>query len=135
MIADVDGKVLLVEALIARDPTTVKLLWENNATLQNADKGQLLGQAVQDNNVDLIENFLLYGANINESDEEGLTPLHVAVLHGQVSMAKYLLFISLLYSCSFKKSTFVWIWLQFLRSPLNLVLPVNLSMIEPAHHS
>ena len=91
MIADVDGKVPLVEALIARDPATVKLLWENGATLQNADKGQLLGQAVQDNNVDLIEDFLLYGASIDESDEEGLTPLHVAVLHGQVSMAKYLL--------------------------------------------
>lgn len=86
-----DGKVPLGEALIARDPATVKLLWENGATLQNADKGQLLGQAVQDCNVDLIQDFLIYGASIDESDDEGLTPLHVAVLHGQVSMVKFLL--------------------------------------------
>lgn len=89
--ADVDGKVPLVEALIARDPATVKLLWENGATLQNADKGQLLGQAVQDGNVDLIRDFLAYGASIDEIDDEGLTPLHVAVLHGHIPMAKFLL--------------------------------------------
>ncbi|KAG0564310.1 hypothetical protein M758_8G096200 [Ceratodon purpureus] len=89
--ADVDGKVPLVEALIARDPATVKLLWENGATLENADKGQLLGQAVQDCNIDLIEDFFKYGAGIDEIDDEGLTPLHVAVLHGYVSMAKFLL--------------------------------------------
>lgn len=89
--ADVDGKVPLVEALIARDPATVKLLWENGATLQNADKGQILGQAVRDCNIDLIEDFLKYGASIDEIDDEGLTPLHVAVLHGQLSMAKFLL--------------------------------------------
>lgn len=91
MNADMDGKVPLVEALIARDRATVKILWENGATLENADKGQLLGQAVQDCNIDLIEDFLKYGAGIDESDDEGLTPLHVAVLHGHVSMAKYLL--------------------------------------------
>lgn len=89
--ADVDGKVPLVEALIARDPTTVKLLWEHGATLENADKGQLLGQAVQDCNVDLIEDYLKYGASIDEADDEGLTALHVAVLHGQLDMMKFLL--------------------------------------------
>lgn len=91
MRADVDGKVPLAEALIARDPATVKLLWENGATLENAEKGQLLGQAVQDCNIDLIQDFLQYGASIDEVDDEGLTPLHVAVLHGQVAMAKFLL--------------------------------------------
>ncbi|KAG0600693.1 hypothetical protein M758_11G053600 [Ceratodon purpureus] len=89
--ADVDGKVPLAEALIARDPATVKLLWENGATLQNANRGQLLGQAVQDCNVELIEDYLEYGADIDEGDDEGLTPLHIAVLHGLPAMAKFLI--------------------------------------------
>ena len=89
--ADVDGKVPLAEALIARDIDTVRVLCENGATLQNADKGRLLGQAVQDCNIDLVEDFLQYGASIDESNDEGLTPLHIAVLHGHLYMAKFLL--------------------------------------------
>ena len=41
--ANVDGKVPLVEALIARDPATVKLLRENGTTLENIDMGPTLG--------------------------------------------------------------------------------------------
>ena len=48
MSPDVDGQIPLAEALIARDPATVKLLLGNEATLQNANRRQLLGQAVQD---------------------------------------------------------------------------------------
>ena len=42
MSADVDGKVPLVEALIACDLATVKLLRENGTTLENADMGPAL---------------------------------------------------------------------------------------------
>ena len=41
--ADVDGKVPLVEAVIARDLATVKLLRENGTMLENADMGLALG--------------------------------------------------------------------------------------------
>jgi hypothetical protein len=62
---DVDGKVPLVEALIARDTAVVKLLWENGATLKNGDMGLYLGQAVLDGNKDLIDDYIKYGADIN----------------------------------------------------------------------
>jgi len=62
---DVDGKVPLLEALIARDTATVKLLWENGATLKNADMGLYLGQAVLDCNKELINDYIKYGADIN----------------------------------------------------------------------
>jgi ankyrin repeat protein len=88
---DVDGKVPLVEALIARDTATVKLLWENGATLKKADRGRLLGQAALDRNVELIKDYINYGADVNESNSEGLTPLHIAVMEGQVEIVKTLL--------------------------------------------
>jgi ankyrin repeat protein len=91
MCADVDGKVPLIEALIARDIATVKLLWENGATLNNADRGRFLGQAVMDGNTGLIDDLLQYGADVNEGDTEGLTPLHVAVMNGHLDMVKFLL--------------------------------------------
>lgn len=62
---DVDGKVPLVEALIARDTAIATLLSENGATLKNADMGACLGQAVLDGNKDLIDDFIKYGADIN----------------------------------------------------------------------
>lgn len=49
------------------------------------------GQAVQDCNVELIEDYLEYGADIDEGDDEGLTPLHIAVLHGLPAMPKFLI--------------------------------------------
>jgi ankyrin repeat protein len=91
LFTDVDGKVPLVEALIARDTATVKLLWENGATLKNADMGVYLGQAVLDNNKDLIDDYIKYGANINRvSDSEGLNALHIAVTEGRLEMVKFL---------------------------------------------
>lgn len=81
----------LVEALIARDTATVKLLWENGATLKKADRGRFLGQATLDGNAELIKDYIKYGADVNESNSEGLTPLHIAVMEGQVEIAKILL--------------------------------------------
>lgn len=70
---------------------TVKLLWENGATLKNADRGRFLGQAVLDGNTGLIDDLLHYGADVNEGDTEGLTPLHVAVMNGHLDVARFLL--------------------------------------------
>jgi hypothetical protein len=41
----------------AYDTATVKLLSGNGATLKNADMGVYLGQAVLDNNKDLIDDY------------------------------------------------------------------------------
>jgi len=88
---DVDGAVPLVEALIARDTATIKLLWENGATLKNADIGKFLLQAVQDGNIDLIDDYIKYGADINgATDSDGLTALHAAVNRGRIEMVQFL---------------------------------------------
>ena len=81
----------LLEALITRNTATVKLLWENGATLENADMGVYLGQAVLDSNRDLIDDYVKYGADINRvSDSEGLNALHIAVTEGRLEMVKFL---------------------------------------------
>lgn len=87
-----DGKVPLVEAFIARDTATIKLLWANGATLKNADIGKFLLQAVQDGNTDLIDDYIKYGADINgATDSDGLTVLLAAVNGGRMEMIEFLI--------------------------------------------
>lgn len=81
-----------MEALIARDTATINLLWENGATMKNADVGKFLLQAVHDGNTDLIDDFIKYGADINgATDADGLTALHAAVNGGRIDMVKFVI--------------------------------------------
>uniref|UniRef100_A0A7I4E6D0 Uncharacterized protein n=1 Tax=Physcomitrium patens TaxID=3218 RepID=A0A7I4E6D0_PHYPA len=90
--ADADGKVPLVDALISRDTATATLLLEKGATFKNADIGKFLGQAVLEGNTDLIEDYIKYGADINNAtDANGFTALHVAVNYGRLEMVKFLI--------------------------------------------
>ncbi|KAH9543310.1 hypothetical protein CY35_13G058000 [Sphagnum magellanicum] len=89
--ADVDGRVPLIEALIARDMVIANLLWQKGGHLKTEKIGKFLGQAVQDENKELLVDYVLYGADINEGDEEGVTALHIAVVDGHSDIAKFLL--------------------------------------------
>jgi ankyrin repeat protein len=89
--ADVDGRVPLIEALIARDMVIANLLWQKGGHLKTGKIGKFLGQAVQDENKELLIDYVLYGADINEGDEEGVTALHIAVVDGHSDIAKFLL--------------------------------------------
>lgn len=55
------------------------------------DLNTQLIEAVKNNRPLACVNLLLLGANINARSEEGLTPLHLAVLHGYAEVGSMLL--------------------------------------------
>ncbi|CAK9863968.1 unnamed protein product [Sphagnum jensenii] len=89
---DVDGRVPLIEALIARHMELAKLLWERGARLTAAGNiGSFLCAAARDGNLELLQDFLDFEADINEIDSNGLTALHSAVAEGHLHTAKFLI--------------------------------------------
>jgi hypothetical protein len=79
---NVDG----VRKLLSADPTLIQArtigVWENDTALH-------LAAARGDN--DMVMLLLEHKADVNAKDEAGITPLHLAALHGQASVAKTLL--------------------------------------------
>jgi ankyrin repeat protein len=80
----------LLKALIARNTIVAEYLLKNGAKLDanNAlHETARLGSADRD----VIGFLLRHGANLDNTDEEGNTPLHVAILSNQRVVAKYLI--------------------------------------------
>jgi ankyrin repeat protein len=88
--ADVDGRVPLIEALITRHLEIAKMLWERGARLTAGDVGRFLCTAAQDDNLELLQDFLDFDADINEADSDGSTALHSAVAEAHIHTAKFL---------------------------------------------
>ncbi|CAM6027486.1 unnamed protein product, partial [Sphagnum balticum] len=88
--ADVDGRVPLIEALITRNLEIAKMLWERGARLTAGDVGRFLCTAAQDDNLELLQDFLDFDADINEADSNGSTALHSAVAEAHIHTAKFL---------------------------------------------
>ncbi len=87
-----DGLVPLTEALIARHMELAKWLWERGARLTAAGNiGSFLCAAARDGNLELLQDFLDFEADINEIDSNGLTALHSAVAEGHLHTAKFLI--------------------------------------------
>lgn len=89
--ADVDGRIPLIEAIMARHTEVANLLWEKGARLAAGDIGKCLCTVARDGNVEVLQEFLKYEADVNEVDSEGLTALHLAAVEGHTSVVKVLL--------------------------------------------
>jgi len=59
--------------------------------VQQAQDTQLLVEAVGKGNINLVKSLIARGANINEKNDRGMTPLHEAAYYGREDMAEVLI--------------------------------------------
>jgi len=90
---DEDGSVPLWEAIQGRHESIAKLLWNKGANLRSGSDGSFLCVAVQNRDFDTLNDLLHYGADINATNGDGNTALHVAISNsnGSTEVVKYLL--------------------------------------------
>eukprot|EP01018_Ginkgo_biloba_P022521 Gb_14908 [translate_table: standard] len=88
---DQHGSVPLWEAILGRHGQIAKLLRENGARLLFGNVGSFICIAAERGNLDVLNELLSYGVDINAIKGDGGTALHVAVCEGSTEMVKYLL--------------------------------------------
>jgi ankyrin repeat protein len=90
---DEDGSVPLWEAILGRHEQIAKLLWDNGANLRSGSVGSFLCIAAQNRDLEMLNDLLNYGADINATNGDGNTALHVAISNsnGLTEVVKYLL--------------------------------------------
>ncbi|XP_047054460.1 potassium channel AKT1-like [Lolium rigidum] len=88
---DSEGKVPLWEALYAKHDTVVQQLVNGGADLSLGDTGLYCCIAIEQNNIELLEEILNRIHDANRPSKDGNIPLHRAVCDGNVEMVKLLL--------------------------------------------
>jgi ankyrin repeat protein len=89
-VTDTQGHTPLLKALIARNTIVADYLLKNGAKL---DADSALHETARLGSVDrdVIGFLLRQGANLDNTNGDGNTPLHVAILNDQRVVAKYLI--------------------------------------------
>lgn len=77
---DENGSTPLWEAIAGKHRSIAKLLYENGARFDPESEGNLLCLAAQRNDLDAMMELLKYGVDINATNHQGLTALHVAIM-------------------------------------------------------
>ncbi|KAL5197262.1 hypothetical protein ABZP36_000774 [Zizania latifolia] len=89
---DPEGRVPLWEALCTRHQTVVQLLVDAGADLSSGDAVPYGRVAVEQDDAALLKEIVRHGGDVAAAySSDGTTPLHRAVLDGNVKMAKLLL--------------------------------------------
>nr|ADK93728.1 inward-rectifying potassium channel [Puccinellia tenuiflora] len=88
---DSEGKVPLWEAMYAKHDTVVQLLVKGGADLSLGDTGLYCCLAIEQNNIELLEEILNRIHDANMPSKDGNIPLHRAVCDGNVEMVALLL--------------------------------------------
>ncbi|KAI5072260.1 hypothetical protein GOP47_0012946 [Adiantum capillus-veneris] len=90
-IQDDDGSVPLWEAIQGRHKAVAELLWKQGARLTSEKEGDFMCRAVETGGLDILEDLLKYGTDINVRNSDGATALHVAVAVGNLEVASFLI--------------------------------------------
>ncbi|CAM0881894.1 unnamed protein product [Alopecurus aequalis] len=90
-VRDSEGKVPLWEAMYAKHDTVVQLLVQVGADLSLGDTGLYCCTAIEQNNIQLLEEILIRIHDANRPSKDGNIPLHRAVCDGNVEMVALLL--------------------------------------------
>ncbi|XP_024459227.1 potassium channel AKT1 isoform X2 [Populus trichocarpa] len=90
-IKDSEGNVPVWEALQGNHKNVIKLLSENGAAITSGDVGQFALTAVEQNNIDLLEEIAKYGGDVTLPATCGTTALHTAISAGNTEMVKFIL--------------------------------------------
>ncbi|MCO5594765.1 hypothetical protein L7F22_048798 [Adiantum nelumboides] len=77
-IQDFDGSVPLWEAMKGRHVPVAELLWEKKAVLNHKLEGDLLCDAVQKENIEILEDLIKFGANVDSVGSDGCSALQIA---------------------------------------------------------
>lgn len=81
----------LWEAILGRHELIANLLWEKGANLKSCDVVSFISIAVQRGDWEMLKDLQRYGADINATNEEGSTALHLATNEGSIDAVKCLL--------------------------------------------
>ncbi|XP_048133152.1 potassium channel AKT1-like isoform X3 [Rhodamnia argentea] len=89
--ADSEGSVPLWDAIVGKHESVIKLLSDNGATISSGEVGHFACTAVEQNNLELLEDIVKYGGDVTLPTSNGTTPLHTAVSEGNIEIVKFLL--------------------------------------------
>ncbi|XP_030548298.2 potassium channel AKT1-like isoform X2 [Rhodamnia argentea] len=90
-IKDSEGSVPLWDAIVGKHESVIKLLSDNGATISSGEVGHFACTAVEQNNLELLEDIVKYGGDVTLPTSNGTTPLHTAVSEGNIEIVKFLL--------------------------------------------
>lgn len=90
-IQDDDGNVPLWEAIQARHKSVAEQLWKQGARLTSGKEGDFMCRAAEAGDLDILEDLLKYGIDINVQNADGATALHVAVGVGSLEVTSFLI--------------------------------------------
>lgn len=88
---DDDGNTPLWVAIVGKHWSIANLLYENGARFDPESEGNFLCLAAQRNDLDAMMELLKYGVDINATNHQGLTALHVAIMQERPEIVKFLL--------------------------------------------
>ncbi|KAG6555465.1 hypothetical protein Mapa_002696 [Marchantia paleacea] len=89
---DNEGAIPLAEAINGSHESTAALLFENGARLTpESNTGKFFCTAASEGNMMVLQEFLDYGLDVNVTNPEGLTALHLAVGQNQRQTVEFLL--------------------------------------------
>ncbi|KAK9682624.1 hypothetical protein RND81_10G086200 [Saponaria officinalis] len=90
-INDSEGNIPLWDAIMGRHESVIKLLLDQGATLASGDMPQYACYAVEQDNLEMLKDFVRYGGNVSAAKSNGTTALHTAVSGGNAVIVKFLL--------------------------------------------
>ncbi|XP_075522557.1 potassium channel AKT1-like [Primulina tabacum] len=88
---DSEGNVPLWDAILGKHESVIKLLVDNGATLNSGDVAHFACYAVEQNNIQLLNEIIKFGGDVTLLNSLGTTALHTAISEENVEVVKFLM--------------------------------------------